>query len=726
MTGFSGINVALQTLLAQQAALEITQNNVANANTDGYHRQQAVLKAGYPTRSMAFTNTSGVQNIGTGVYVSSIKRFESSLIDTQYRRQVAENSKFSTLSEILSEVETNLSDTSTNSIGQQIDNFFTGWQKVATDPDLAANRADLLETAKSMVETFHNRMVSLIKIQTDQNTALTQRVDDINAIGKQLGELNAEIGRSQTETTQPNALLDERDRLIDQLANYIGVTVHVQDNNEVLVSIGGHALVSGAKAFTLEATPVASNKNLVKINWADDAQKSALTNLTGEVGGILYARDTVIEDQLSKLNDAATSIMNRVNALHRSGFDLDGNAGMDFFTSNSSLVNFNGNLDIYARIGSTYDMTLDVQDADGVSHQVALTLTKTATSQWAFSTTTAGASIVGNSDLTVTPNGTISFDASGNVTSTSGRILFGGNATSIDTTNLRQSAASTNSIGVSYQSQAMTIQVNPFLTGARSLSTAVNFSGNLDSNALVGDTYNITMDVHDSSGVSHPINLTLTKTALQQWTYSTTTAGATIVGNNDLTAIPNGTINFDASGNVTSNIGRILFGGNATSLDTSSLHQTALSGNNINVSFQSRAPYRMVAAATVTNAPGDGNNALAIANSIDTLTSASVAALTGYQDPVAAAGERSLRSWNTLRTTDLALEQRHAETGLSDTKSIMTAMSDQREAVIGVNLDEEAINMVKYQRAFQAATRLMNAFDEILESIVTNLGMVGR
>jgi flagellar hook-associated protein 1 FlgK len=601
MTGFSGINVALQTLLAQQAALEITQNNVSNANTDGYHRQQAVLKAGYPTRSMAFTNTSGVQNIGTGVYVSSIKRYETSLIDTQYRRQVAENSKFSTMSEILNEVETNLSDTSANSIGQQIDNFFAGWQTVATDPDLAANRADLLETAKSMVETFHNRMASLIKIQTDQNTALTQRVDDINSIAKQLGELNAEIGRSQTETTQPNALLDERDRLLDQLANYAGVTVHVQDNNEVLVSIGGHALVSGAKAFILEATPVASNKNLVKINWADDAQKTALTNLSGEVGGILYARDTVIEDQLSKLNDAATSIMNRVNALHRSGFDLDGNAGIDFFTSNSSVVNFNGNLDIYAGIGDTYNMTLDVQDTGGVSHQVALTLTKTATRQWTFSTATAGASIVGNADLTAIPNGTINFDATGNVTGVTGRILFGGNATTIETTNLKQSSISASSVGVSYQSQAMTIQVNPALTS-----------------------------------------------------------------------------------------------------------------------------YRQIAAATVTNAPGDGNNALAIANSIDTVTSAPVAGLTSYQDPVRAQGERSLRAWNTLRTTDLALEQRHAETGVSDSKSIMTAMSDQREAVIGVNLDEEATNMVKYQRAYQAATRLMNTFDQMLELIVTDLGLVGR
>lgn len=601
MSGFSGINVALQTLLSQQAALEITQNNVANANTAGYHRQQAVLKAGYPTRSMAFTNSSGIQNIGTGVYVSSIKRYETNLVDAQYRRQLADNTKYSTMTQLLSEVETNLADTSTDGIANRIDAFFAGWQTVATDPDLAANRADLLETAKSLVEAFHNRMSSLMKIQTDQNTAITQRVDDINSIAKQLGELNAEIGRSQSETTQPNSLLDERDRLLDQLSNYVGVTVHVQDNNEVLVSIGGHALVSGARAFTLETTPVPANNNLVKVNWTDDAQKTALTNLSGEVGGILYARDTVIGDQLSRLNDTATSIMNRVNALHRAGFDLDGNAGINFFTSNSSVVNFNGNLDIYAKVGDTYNMTLDVQDTSGISHQVALTLTKTGTRQWTFSTATAGASIVGNTDLTAIPNGTINFDETGNVTSTTGRILFGGNATSIDTSNLLQSSASVSSVGVSYQNQAMTIQVNPALTS-----------------------------------------------------------------------------------------------------------------------------YRQIAAATVTNAPGDGNNALAIANSIDTTSSAPVAGLTAYQDPLAANGEKSIRSWNTLRTTSLALEQRHAETGASDTSSIMSAMSDQREAVIGVNLDEEATNMVKYQRAYQAATRLMNTFDQMLELIVTNLGMVGR
>ncbi len=129
-----------------------------------------------------------------------------------------------------------------------------------------------------------------------------------------------------------------------------------------------------------------------------------------------------------------------------------------------------------------------------------------------------------------------------------------------------------------------------------------------------------------------------------------------------------------------------------------------------------------IAAATQTNAAGDGNNALAIANCVNTL----VTGLTDAEDPVAASGEDSILHYNTSRITSLALEQRHAITGASDTGNIMTAMDEQREAVAGVNLDEEAANMVKYQRAYQAAARLMNTFDEMIELVVTNLGLVGR
>ncbi len=123
MAGFSGINVALQTLLAQQAALEITQNNVANANTEGYHRQEAVMKAGYATRSMAFTNSSGIQNIGTGVYVSTIKRYSMNFYDTQYRNQLSQNSRFSMLTDMLAQIEINLGDTSSDGTHRQDEQF---------------------------------------------------------------------------------------------------------------------------------------------------------------------------------------------------------------------------------------------------------------------------------------------------------------------------------------------------------------------------------------------------------------------------------------------------------------------------------------------------------------------------------------------------------------------------------------------------------------------------
>ncbi|MEI8131905.1 MAG: flagellar hook-associated protein FlgK, partial [Leptolinea sp.] len=245
MTGFSGIQVALQALLAQQTALEITQNNVANANTKGYHRQEAIMKAGFPVRSMAFTSSAGQQNIGTGVYVDRIQRFSLEFYDTRYRSQMGENSKFNMMTSMLTEVEISLADTSSDGIAQRMNEFFNGWQTVATDPDIGALRDDLLERTQSMTEAFNNRALRLIQIQQDQDLALTQRVDDINNITKQIGELNAEIGRSQGAKTQPNAQLDERDRLLDQLSQLIGITSHVQDNGQVIVSLQGHAMVLG-------------------------------------------------------------------------------------------------------------------------------------------------------------------------------------------------------------------------------------------------------------------------------------------------------------------------------------------------------------------------------------------------------------------------------------------------------------------------------------------------
>jgi flagellar hook-associated protein 1 FlgK len=76
--------------------------------------------------------------------------------------------------------------------------------------------------------------------------------------------------------------------------------------------------------------------------------------------------------------------------------------------------------------------------------------------------------------------------------------------------------------------------------------------------------------------------------------------------------------------------------------------------------------------------------------------------------------------------TSLALEIRHAKVGASDSENLMTAMDEQREQIAGVNLDEEAANMVKFQRAYQAAVRLMNVFDEMLDQVVNTLGMAGR
>jgi flagellar hook-associated protein 1 len=119
-----------------------------------------------------------------------------------------------------------------------------------------------------------------------------------------------------------------------------------------------------------------------------------------------------------------------------------------------------------------------------------------------------------------------------------------------------------------------------------------------------------------------------------------------------------------------------------------------------------------VAAATAQNAPGDGNNALAIAKI--------------YDERIMNGNTITLRQYNGERVTKVALETKAAITGATNHKNIADALKDQLQEVGGVSLDEEAANMVKYQRSYQAAVRLMTTVDQMLEQMINSMGVVGR
>ncbi len=331
---FSGINLALRAMLAHQQMLEVIEHNVANANTPGYRRQEAMLEATVPYPAPSIYGGIGPGQFGTGVAIEKIRRFNLEFFDGRYRRELSEASRWSTESDVLRQVEATLSESGEDGLVGKLDAFWGGWQALSSDPANMAVRADLLQRAEDLAEGLNWRAQSLINLRKDQDLAVSTRVEEINTLAEQVARLNVEIANVQGTGDQPNDLLDERDRVINRLSEIAGAAATVNENGEAVVSIGGHALVVGSSTFTLTAAANPANDNLVDVTWAADGR--ALNLSRGELQGLLQARDTIIPKQLDGLNTLAFELATRVNAVHQTGYGLNDATGLNFFADFTS------------------------------------------------------------------------------------------------------------------------------------------------------------------------------------------------------------------------------------------------------------------------------------------------------------------------------------------------------------------------------------------------------
>ena len=338
----SGINISLQGVLANSQAMEITDHNVSNANTPGYHRQLAVLTASPPLTAEGIDHGLEAGQQGTGVTVESIQRFSLSFYDDRYRTASAKTSNWQAQSDGLDQLESTLAETSTGGLIPQMDQFWAGWQGLAADPSNSSLRSQLLNTASAVSSAFNSRATQLTQLQNDQNSAIVQNVAAINSAAGQVAVLNGQIAQSLSDGQQPNDLLDKRDQLLDQLAQVSGAVSSVQKNGEVSVFIGGHVLVSDTNAISLQTQPKAAS-SLSDIIW-QGGQKFIPSS--GTLAGELQVRDVEIPNQLAGLDTLANAFATQVNTLHKTGYGLNDAHGLDMFTgTTAATIKVNTNLD---------------------------------------------------------------------------------------------------------------------------------------------------------------------------------------------------------------------------------------------------------------------------------------------------------------------------------------------------------------------------------------------
>lgn len=322
MSTFLGLNTALRGVLAQQAALNVTSHNVANAGTDGYTRQRADMVASDPYALPAM-NTVFPGMMGTGVTVSGIVRLRDQFIDQNLRLQQARLSNADTTADSLDQLQAIFNEPNGAGLSSLIDKYFTSVQAVATNPQDTGARQAMVQAGSNLATAFNQLSVQITDLQNQSNAQLNQDVTDINGYSQQIAALNQQIKESYAIGLQPNDLLDQRDRLMDQLAKKMDYTyTENTTTHEITISMG-------ATANLVDPTAPGGFNAITRAQL--DSAYLAGDYTTGSV----FANESLLDGTkatslpayLTQLNDLANSIVTGMNAQNALGFDLGGVAG---------------------------------------------------------------------------------------------------------------------------------------------------------------------------------------------------------------------------------------------------------------------------------------------------------------------------------------------------------------------------------------------------------------
>ncbi|HCW99311.1 MULTISPECIES: flagellar hook-associated protein FlgK [Pantoea] len=331
------INSAMSGLSAAQAALSTTSNNITNYTVAGYSRQTIQL-------AQANSTLQGNSYYGNGVNVSGVQREYDEFITAQLRGSSATYSAANTQYSQISNIDDLLS-TSTTSLSTSIQGFFTNLQNVVSNANDPSARQSMLSNAQGLVNQFQTTAQYLTNMQGSVNTDVASNVDQINTYTSQIADLNKQIGKLSTASgAQPNDLMDQRDQLVNNLNNIVGVSVSKQDGNYI-VSMGSLTLVNGNKATSLVAMPSSSDPTRTAVGYVDNsagnveiADKSITT---GSLGGLLTFRSQDLDTAQNQLGQLAAAFTTSFNAVHKQGYDSNGDQGTDFFTIGSPTVQSN-------------------------------------------------------------------------------------------------------------------------------------------------------------------------------------------------------------------------------------------------------------------------------------------------------------------------------------------------------------------------------------------------
>ncbi|VAX04404.1 Flagellar hook-associated protein FlgK [hydrothermal vent metagenome] len=322
------LSTAVSGLQAFQRNLVTIGNNISNVNTEGYSRQSVELSARAP-------NAASGGFIGTGVDVTAIRRvYDQFLVDQVVSRNSAFN-QLDTLQTMASSIDELLANDDVG-LNPAVQKFFNALQDVANNPTSIPARQVLISEAATLSERFQSFDQRFENLNDSVNNQLIVTTAEVSSIASSIAELNKNIvlQRSLAGGQPPNSLLDQRDRLVNQLSELVSVNTNETSDGSLSVFIGnGQTLVLGGEARTLSTTPNEFDLSRLDVSFESGTASFSINGQLngGKIGGLLAFRENVLDPVQDSMGRIAIGLASSINVQHQLGDDINGNPGGLFF-----------------------------------------------------------------------------------------------------------------------------------------------------------------------------------------------------------------------------------------------------------------------------------------------------------------------------------------------------------------------------------------------------------
>jgi flagellar hook-associated protein 1 FlgK len=308
-------SIGISGLSAAQTALEVIANNVANAATEGYHRQRVELAPAYSVQT-------GELILGGGVNVTGITREIDWLLEQEILRQQSLLEQVSREIAALSTVENAFGELSVgSSLSTAIDEFFNALQDLCAHPSEVTWQTQVITAAETLASQFTTLEGFLTTLETQITFEAENIIEQVNTLTSEIAELNDNIERAEITGGQANNLRDQRDQLIKKLAELVGVETQTREYGVVDVTFAGMPVVTGASAMQLQVD--FDQDGLLGVTPV--GVEIYNTNVQGgRMGALLSLKNTLVSEVHDDLNALASAIIEQVNQYHVQGVGSDG------------------------------------------------------------------------------------------------------------------------------------------------------------------------------------------------------------------------------------------------------------------------------------------------------------------------------------------------------------------------------------------------------------------